>query len=251
VRILLRFTFVRESCNDSLIFWKKIRLWLGFWKRTVEIPCGFTLILFQRGKMRSQCYLLFSWRFDLNLWNSFELSSVLLVPDSNPSLTSNFSSASLIHFCNFSSSLLPRLLWSRWGLATNLTLELQQLELDDEDSIESLRADAETPLICFELLLRKPFLAWMFLRFLSFLSLLWILIQLNWRENIGICLWGVFCWMVIMWRFAQWPAFYRLPCVLLTNEKMTCGLWTASVALDLKWANLQYYVKFGLNCNFI
>ena len=104
---------------------------------------------------------------------------------------------------------------------------------------------------CVEFQFWKTVRVWMFLRFLSFLSLLWILIQLNWRENIGICLWGVFCWMVIMWRFAQWPAFYRLPCVLLTTEKMTCGLWTASVALDLKWANLQYYVKFGLNCNFM
>jgi len=37
----------------------------------------------------------------------------------------------------------------------NLMLELQRPRLSDEDSIESLRADEKTPLICSNLLLKN------------------------------------------------------------------------------------------------
>ena len=68
MRILLRFVFVRESCNDSMIFWKKDSVRVRVWKRTVQVLYGFTLILFQRGEMRFQCYLRFGLEIEPFLW---------------------------------------------------------------------------------------------------------------------------------------------------------------------------------------
>jgi len=88
-------------------------------------------------------------------------------------------------------------------------------------------------------------------RFLSFLWLCGFWSVTERRESVNSVCDVAPSFFVIWLLILLCVAFYRLPSGILTNWGLPCGLWTASVALDLKWANLQYYVKFGLNCNFI
>ena len=83
---------------------------------------------------------------------------------------------------------------------------------------------------------------WKKLGFMNVLELFCDLVILicNWMERESeICLW-LGAWMCMILTLCT---IYSLPCVILTNEGVTCGLDLACVALDLN-------LKKGLKCKF-
>jgi len=214
VRILLRFIFVRESCNDSLIFLeKRIRLGLGFESERFKL-LRIHIDSFQRGKMRFQCYLLFwfgDWTVSFDPWLCIStgepvFASFLLLLDPDPMrFLSLFFSTSALWSCWVCYQW-----WRTWrlncrGLGSVMKVQSHLWELMKENSIDLFEIASEKTV--------RVLCSWAFL--MNFV--IWSVTEM--REKLN-----VFVWCGADSDSVTLCAFYSLPSVHLTQ--WTSDTWT-------------------------